>query len=477
MNAVILDNKKGGTSSSSKNFGAVKYNATKMENGKGELMALRNFSTLENDKLVKPEDVKKYLQSVALLNPRKEKVQFHAAITCKGREYDKHQLTDVAHEWVKRMGYSENPYIIVFHSDTEHNHVHIVSSRINAKTGKTISDSCENLRAVKFINKIMKEKYGVDRKSAMIDFSQYNTTTLAQFKLLYEVSGHSLEEKDGQLNLYKSDQLVKSFDLKVLGSKIKDSKEDSKKVSQLKAIFNKYIVDFEGSLQPIHQNLSGKREGKIIGYKSDFTDFMSERFGVQFVFHFKEDKGPYGYTIIDHKDKSVFKGGSVMKLAELSKSPDYKVKLSRIEKNALLLAKFNTDSLSHVKILSKKFKIPMYQILLTDRKIDKKEVSYYKDLMNFYLKNNPISALGNLNIEMIKEDGKWFVMDQGSKTILEAEDVLSLDDIRSLDRENELHASPDLPVINPLGGIADMAATITPENGEDPNKRKKKKAR
>lgn len=477
MNAVILDNKKGGTSSSAKIFGAVKYNATKMEKGKGELMALRNFSTLENDKLVKPEDVKKYLQSVAQLNPRKEKVQFHAAITCKGREYDKHQLTDVAHEWVKRMGYADNPYIIVFHSDTEHNHVHIVSSRINAKTGKTIPDSYENLRAVKFIDQIMKEKYGVDRKLEKADFSQYNTTTLAQLKLLFEVSGHSLAEKEGVLNFYKRDNLVKSFDLKELSTKIGASKEDSKRVGQLKAIFNKYLVDFEGSLQPVHQNLSGKREGKIIGYKSDFTDFMRERFGLQFVFHFKDDKKPYGYTIIDHNNKSVFKGASVMKLAELSKSPDHKVKLSRIEKHSLLLAKFNTDSLSHVKILAKKFKIPMYQIPSSDRQISKQELSYYKDLLKFYLKNNSVSALGNLNMEMVKEDGKWFVMDHGSNTILEAEDVLSSDDIRSLDREREFDVSPDIPSINPLDGIADMAATIAPDNGEDPNKRKKKKAR
>ncbi|MGO3307448.1 MAG: hypothetical protein ACTILG_12380, partial [Sphingobacterium sp.] len=95
----------------------------------------------------------------------------------------------------------------------------------------------------------------------------------------------------------------------------------------------------------------------------------------------------------------------------------------------------------------------------------------------FYLKNNHVSALGNLNMEMVKEDGKWFVMDHGSNTILEAEEVLSSDDIRSLDREREFDVSPDIPSINPLGGIADMAATIAPDNGEDPNKRKKKKAR
>lgn len=476
MNAIILDNKKGGASSSSKSFGGIIYNSTKMENGKGELMALRNFGTIENDTMIKPEDVKKYLQSVAQLNPRKEKVQFHASISCKGREYDKFQLTGVAHEWAKRMGYAENPYLIVFHSDTENNHVHIVSTRINAKTGKSISDSCENLRAVKFIDQIMKEKYGVDRKLQKADFAQYNTTTLAQLKMLYEISGHSLSEKAGELNFYKRDTLVQSFDLKELTSKIEISKEDDKKTDQLKAIFIKYLRDFEGSLQPIHQNLSGNRVGQITGYKSDFTEFMRERFGLQFVFHFKDDKKPYGYTLIDHKGKSVFKGSSIMKLAELSKSPDHKVKLRSIEKHTLLLSGFNTETLSHVKILSKKFKVPMYHIPKSDRTISKEELSYYKNLLKFYLKNNHISTLTNLNMEMIKENGKWFVIDTGSRTILDAEDVLSSDDIRSLDRESEIDSSiSNIPSINLLGGIADLAATITPDGDDDPNKRKKKK--
>ncbi|MCL4637749.1 MAG: relaxase/mobilization nuclease domain-containing protein [Olivibacter sp.] len=446
-----------------------------MDQAKGELMALRNFASIENDTLVKPEDVKNYLLSVAKLNPRKEKKQFHAAISCNGRKYDKYQLTDVAHEWIKRMGYGDNPYIIVYHNDTENNHVHIVSSRINVKTGESIPDSFENVRAVKFIDQIIKEKYGVDRELKEAEFSKYNVTTLAQLKLLYEVTGHSFSEKDGNLSFYKRDILVNSCNIADVSKLIKSNKEDKKRADQLKAIFKKYLPDFDGSLNPVHQNLSGQRAGKLTGYHSDFTGFMRERFGLQFVFHFKDDKPPYGYSVIDHKGRSVFKGSSIMKLAELTKSPDHRVKLSYLEKQALLLSGYNTESINHIKLLSKKFKVPMYRVPISDRTLSKEEISYYKDLLRLYLKNNDVSTLGNLNMEMAKENGKWFVIDHGGRTILDADDVMSSDDIRSFDRDQEVDLTLDISALNPIGGMADMAATIAPDNGDDPNKRKRKK--
>ncbi|MGB4400556.1 MAG: hypothetical protein WBJ10_14380, partial [Daejeonella sp.] len=43
---------------------------------------------------------------------------------------------------------------------------------------------------------------------------------------------------------------------------------------------------------------------------------LKAKFGVQILFHAKDDKPPYGYTILDHARKAVFKGGEVMSLKE-----------------------------------------------------------------------------------------------------------------------------------------------------------------
>lgn len=479
MNAVILDNKKGGGSSSSKNFGGVRYNTNKMDNGKGELMAIRNFGQIQNDTQVRPEDVKQYLQSVANLNPKVSKKQFHASISCKGREYDKHQLTEVAHEWAKKMGYGDNPYIVVFHNDTDNNHVHIVSTRVNAQTGKKISDSMENVRAVKFIDQIVKEKYGIDRALEKQNFNDYKVSTIPQFKLLYELTGHTLSENDGILNIYKRGTKLFSHNIKDLQSRIQGSIESSNRKAQLKAIFAKYLPDFDASICPVHEKRPGDREGEVKNYRSDFTEFMRERFGLQFVFHFKNDKTPYGYTIVDHKSKAVFKGGGIMTLTELTKSPDHKVKLTHLEKQRINLEGYNIDSLNHIRFLSKKFKVPAYQMPTTDRVVTNEEKSYYKDLLSLFLKKNDVSMLGDLNIELAKSGGQWFVVDPGAKLILDAEDVLPKGEYESLEHSNEeqLDHIPHVGLSNPLLVVSGLASSLggASQNNEPDRKKKKKR--
>ena len=54
----------------------------------------------------------------------------------------------------------------------------------------------------------------------------------------------------------------------------------------------------------------------MVADKDELRQLMHEKFGIDLVFHGSKDK-PYGYTIIDHKTKTVFKGSEVLKLSEL----------------------------------------------------------------------------------------------------------------------------------------------------------------
>ena len=40
---------------------------------------------------------------------------------------------------------------------------------------------------------------------------------------------------------------------------------------------------------------------------------LRDVFGIDIVFHHKEDKDPYGYTLIDHKSSKVYKGSELLK--------------------------------------------------------------------------------------------------------------------------------------------------------------------
>lgn len=92
------------------------------------------------------------------LNPNISKPVAHISLDFSVQ--DKSRLTDsfmvdVAHEYMKKMGYSDTQYIIVRHHDTDHPHIHLVINRID-NNGKRISDQNEKLRNVKICMELTK---------------------------------------------------------------------------------------------------------------------------------------------------------------------------------------------------------------------------------------------------------------------------------------------------------------------------------
>ncbi len=93
------------------------------------------------------------------LNPNISKPVAHISLDFSVQ--DKSKLTDrfmvdVAHEYMKKMGYRDTQYIIVRHHDTDHPHIHLVINRID-NNGKRISDQNERLRNVKICMELTKE--------------------------------------------------------------------------------------------------------------------------------------------------------------------------------------------------------------------------------------------------------------------------------------------------------------------------------
>lgn len=60
------------------------------------------------------------------------------------------KLLDIAHRYLKEMGYAEEgqPLLVYAHRDTPNNHIHIITSRV-APDGHRISDKFEKGVAVK----------------------------------------------------------------------------------------------------------------------------------------------------------------------------------------------------------------------------------------------------------------------------------------------------------------------------------------
>lgn len=298
---------------SSSKFNGVSYNTKKTDKDLGELMKAENFGYLSAVTNVLPEEYKNYLIFHSSTNSKVKDQQFHAVITCKGREYDKHQLTGFADAFLKEMGYGDNPYLIVFHKDTDNNHVHLVSSRIDSE-GKKISDAFEYRRAYAAIQKILESDIKLSTEKLISQAFDYSISTVAQFKLLFEQQGYVVTQDDKEISLRKFDDIQQQIPISKINERITLSLKDESRIRQLKAIFEKYHSLADPSLQVVYEPSKYKDDKKPIGYTSELAQVLKQKFGIEIVFHGKKGLPPYGYSIIDHKSKAVFKGSDVMPL-------------------------------------------------------------------------------------------------------------------------------------------------------------------
>lgn len=95
---------------------------------------------------------------------------------------------EIAEKYVRRMGYGHSPYVVIRHIDTEHDHVHIVTSRVDAH-GKVVSDFRSKARAEEFVREI-EDEYDLIRvkRSRDIELAAPKRGELERFERTGELS-------------------------------------------------------------------------------------------------------------------------------------------------------------------------------------------------------------------------------------------------------------------------------------------------
>lgn len=302
--------------SSSGTFSGVIYNTDKIERDKGELMLVRNFGSLQGLGQLRPEDYRNYLKMLSAQNPRVRKPQFHAAISAKGRSHDKEALTAIAVWWLEAMGYGAQPYLIVFHKDTANHHVHIVSTRVD-RNARKISSAFEHIRAVKQLHQVMgtdlQQNVDTDIRQAL----QYTFSTRAQFLMILESQGYTLKTANDLISVIKFGQQVQEIPVSAVDDRTARYRKDVLRQRQLKAILEKYSALYQTRLNHDQQALPGGRSKVLPMLTSDLSRFLAAKFGMQLIFHAKDDQPAYGYSLIDHAGNAVWKGSEIMPLRDL----------------------------------------------------------------------------------------------------------------------------------------------------------------
>jgi hypothetical protein len=91
------------------------------------------------------------------LRPSLKKAVYHASLSVPQNErLTNEQWENISEKYLTSMGFIDNQYIAVRHADKDHDHIHIIASRISMN-GKVVSDSNDYKRSAQIIKGIEKD--------------------------------------------------------------------------------------------------------------------------------------------------------------------------------------------------------------------------------------------------------------------------------------------------------------------------------
>ncbi len=118
-------------------YGALAYNGKKVNEGKGKLI----LSNKIFDNGTGEVDIERAMADFSRFLPnsiRTEKPVIHISLNPHPDDrLSDTDMAEIAAEYMERLGYGEQPYIVFKHEDMEREHLHIVSLRVG-KDGKRL---------------------------------------------------------------------------------------------------------------------------------------------------------------------------------------------------------------------------------------------------------------------------------------------------------------------------------------------------
>lgn len=335
-------------SNSATSFAACFYNEKKVAEGTAQCVAMRNFGLLEKYNIHSPVVMSNYLQKIADHNSRVKHPQKHVVWSYPGKATPEQaeRLLEDAKKTLDRLGYEGQPQVFWVHNDTENTHIHAATVTVSVKNGQWIDDYKEYLRVQRILDKLR----GVDAANDINKFLDYKFENYNQFFNILHNSGyrchHDLDNK--LIDVYRNRELVGSVSQEELDNRIALSGNKKTEYKPLINKLKKMIKDHrrrsltsETNDDPIKVRTKNDKQHTVTNHlkdinnnrfrndngvdiegerKAQFKQFLLDlkrELGLAIVFSRARDGRVNGYTLIDHKDKIVFKGSDIMDLQQL----------------------------------------------------------------------------------------------------------------------------------------------------------------
>ena len=322
-------------------YGALAYNGEKINEAKGRLLATNRIyndgtgtvnigKAMEGFLTFMPPVVKTKNPVLHIsLNPHPDDVLTDT------------ELQDIAREYLEKMGYGNQPYLIFKHEDIDRHHLHIVTVNVG-ENGKRLNQAYLYRRSER-VRKELEQKYGLhpaERKNARmenplhkVDVSasnvkrqvgnvvkavnrQYRFQTMGEYRALLSLYNMTVEEAHGNVRGREYHGLVYS---------VTDDKGNKVGNPFKSSLFGKSVgyeavqKKFARSKQEIKERKLADRTKRTVLFVLEGT-YDKEKFvatlkgkGIDTVLRYTEEGRIYGATFIDHRTGCVLNGSRMGK--------------------------------------------------------------------------------------------------------------------------------------------------------------------
>ena len=322
-------------------YGALAYNGEKINEAKGRLLATNKIFN-DGTGMVDINRAMNDFRSCMPEHMRVEKPVLHISLNPHPDDVlTDTELQDIAREYLEKLGYGNQPYLIFKHEDIDRHHLHIVTVNVD-ENGRRLNQDFLYRRSNR-IRKELEQKYGLhpaERKNSRLDNplrkvdvsagdvkkqvgntvkalnGQYRFQTMGEYRALLSLYNMTVEETQGNVRGREYHGLVYSvtddmgnrvgnpFKSSLFGKSVGYEAVQKKFVRSGQQIKERKLADV--TRRTVLSVLEGTYD------KDKFVSRLKEK-GIDTVLRYTEEGRIYGATFIDHRTGCVLNGSRMGK--------------------------------------------------------------------------------------------------------------------------------------------------------------------
>ena len=322
-------------------YGAIAYNGEKINEARGRLLTTNRIYNDGSGKV----DISKAMEGFITFMPPQMKVEkpvMHISLNPHPEDVlTDTELQDIAREYLEKLGFGNQPYLVFKHEDIDRHHLHIVTVNVD-ENGKRLNRDFLYRRSDR-IRRELEQKYGLhpaEHKNVRLEnplrkvdtsvgdvkkqvgnivkaiSGQYRFQTMGEYRALLSLYNMTVEEAHGNVrgreyhglvysvtddkgnkvgNPFKSSLFGKSVGYEAVQKKFARSKQEIKDMKLADRTKRTVLSVLEGTYD-----------------KEKFVATLKGK-GIDTVLRYTEEGRIYGATFIDHRTSCVLNGSRMGK--------------------------------------------------------------------------------------------------------------------------------------------------------------------